>query len=103
MDALAMEVDGELIEPRTMLRIDRRLAIAVIMVPFMLFQLLHIYWLILLVLPGWLFAWLGTKDDVDVFNIYVKYRNQGDAYAPRQVLPQKRNLRPEGFARGVLC
>ncbi|WP_176026142.1 VirB3 family type IV secretion system protein [Robbsia andropogonis] len=98
-----MEVDGELIEPRTMLRIDRRLAIAVIMVPFMLFQLLHIYWLIILIGPGWLFAWFGTKDDVDIFNIYVHYRNQGDSYVPRQVLPQKRNLRPEGFARGVLC
>ncbi|WP_321943722.1 VirB3 family type IV secretion system protein [Paraburkholderia tropica] len=100
---LEVDVDKELIESRLTLGIDRRFLVMIVMLPFMLSETLHSYWFLVAILPGWTTVWFATRDDVNSMDIYLKYRRQGDVYEPRQVLPQRRNLRPDGFARGQLC
>ena len=49
-----------------------------------------------------LLMWL-TKKDPYTIDIYKKYTKYGDVYDPWPKRSSKRNQRPEGFGRNLLC
>jgi type IV secretion system protein VirB3 len=55
-------------------------------------------WLLLAALPAHVIAWALTKDDPEKFEMYLKYKSQGDSYVPYDFFGRG-NARPRGFGR----
>jgi len=100
---LSFEIEKDLIEQKKLLGIDRRIAAAMVIFVALISIVTHFYWIGLAVIPMWLAIWFGTRSDPNMVDIYLRYAKQGSQYESIQKIPQRRNLRPEGFARGTLC
>lgn len=100
---LWLELQKDLIEQKQLLGVDRRIGAIFILFVAIMVLVTRIYWLGISVPPVWLAIWLATRDDPNMFDVYLRYAKQGHRYESIQKLPQRRNLRPDGFARGTLC
>lgn len=103
IDPLWFELEKNLIEQKQLFGIDRRVAAVLLILVGIMTVVTRFYWLGLSIMPAWLAIWFFTRNDPNMIDVYLRYAKQGHAYESIQKLPQRRNLRPEGFARGVLC
>ncbi len=46
---------------------------------------------------------IPTRRDPAMARVYLRYARQADHYAPWPKATQRRNLRPVGYGRGMLC
>lgn len=100
---LSATVDKTLIEKRRLLGIDRRFAAVLVVTGIIIIAATKNPWLIGGLPIVYLGIWLFTRNDPDLYDVYMRYRKQGDHYEPRAHASQARNLRPEGFGRGFPC
>ncbi|NIF78119.1 type VI secretion protein [Paraburkholderia sp. Cy-641] len=102
-DPLAARIRKTMLEPFLLLGIDRKWCIAQGAIVITFAAGLRNGWVLLAVLLTHPVLWLAARRDPDQIRCYVKYSRQGDYYEPRQLLRQKINARPKGFARGIPC
>lgn len=58
--------------------------------------------LLLAIAVHFFLMWLTKKDPFTV-KVYMRYAKMGDIYDPWPKRTMKRNARPEGFGKGLLC
>lgn len=102
-DPLAARIRKTMLEQFLLLGIDRKWCIAQAAIVVTFAAGLRNGWVLLAVLITHPVLWLAVRRDPDQIRCYAKYSRQGDFYEPRQILHQKVNARPKGFARGTLC
>ncbi|MFL9996257.1 VirB3 family type IV secretion system protein [Paraburkholderia sediminicola] len=100
-DPLAARIRKTMLEPFLLLGIDRKWCIAQGAIVVTFAAGLRNGWVLLAVLVTHPVLWLAVRRDPDQIRCYTKYSRQGDYYEPRQLLRQKINARPKGFARGM--
>ncbi|MGF6411502.1 type IV secretory pathway TrbD component [Paraburkholderia sp. MM5482-R2] len=103
LDPLAARVRKTMLEQFLLLGIDRKWCIAQGAIVITFAAGLRNGWVLLAVLVTHPVLWLAVRRDPDQIRCYAKYSRQGDYYEPRQLLRQKINARPKGFARGMPC
>ncbi|WP_343671289.1 VirB3 family type IV secretion system protein [Paraburkholderia heleia] len=102
-DPLAARIRKTMLEQFLLLGIDRRWCIAQAAIVVTFAAGMRNAWVLLAVLVTHPVLWLAVRRDPDQIRCYTKYSRQGDYYEPRQLLHQKINARPKGFARGLPC
>ena len=96
-------LDKTLIEKKRLLGIDRRFSALLIMTGTLVVAATRNPWLISGLPPIYLAIWLFTRSDFDLYDVFMKYRKQGDHYLPLAMASQKLNRRPDGFDRDFPC
>lgn len=102
-EARATRVHKSLLEIKTIGGVERKMAIANATISVALVMGTE--------QPLFLLLWIGihfflmwvTKKDPFALKIYTRYTKQGDVYDPWPRRIVKRNQRPEGFGRNMLC
>ncbi|MDN7669325.1 MULTISPECIES: VirB3 family type IV secretion system protein [Burkholderia] len=102
-DPLAARIHKTMLEQFLLLGIDRKWCIAQCAIVITFAAGMRTWWVLLAVLVTHPVLWLAVRRDPDQIRCYTRYSRQGDYYEPRQLLRQKVNARPKGFARGMPC
>lgn len=83
--------------------VQKNLAIMNFVIGAVFVESLHIIWFpVVTFFIHLMLKWM-TKNDPMVFDIYQKYKLEGDHYDPWPRSHQDQGQRPEGFGKGMLC
>lgn len=102
-DARATKVHKSLLEVKTFLGVESRLAILNGTLTMALSMALESFTFVVLgFCMHYVLRWL-TKKDIHLMAIYGRFNVLGSIYDPWPHVRMKMNSRPEGFGKGVLC
>jgi type IV secretion system protein TrbD len=92
-----------LVEPQLIAGVEKPFAVVNATLATVFVADLHIYSYIAIAVSIHILLRRITKADPFMRRIYIKYNLQADAYDPWPHVRQRRNWRPSGFGRGMLC